>query len=171
VPNPVPRARTSTGRSVGLVVLSGAVVAVDQLTKAWVRADLPLDHPSVTVVPHVLSLRQVRNDGIAFGLLGGLGGALALASAVVALLLFFFISRLPDSSRASAVGVALIGGGAIGNLVDRVAAGEVVDFLKLPHWPWFNVADVGITLGVVVVVLAQLRDAASERAADAGREG
>jgi signal peptidase II len=160
---PAPAARPARRRAnLWLVALSCGVVVLDQATKALVRAQLPLGHAPVTIVPHVLWLRQVRNDGIAFGLFGGLGSLLALGSAIVALLLFLSISRLPDSSRLSAIGVALVGGGAIGNLIDRMGSSEVVDFVRLPNWPYFNVADIAITCGVVIVIVAQLRDAARE---------
>jgi signal peptidase II len=136
----------ATGRAVLVAVLT---VAVDQAAKALVRADIALGG-RVDVIPG-LHLIHVRNSGVAFGFFSGGGWPLVLVgvAALAALLAFFFthvrrpLAWLPTG---------LLIGGAAGNLVDRLRDGAVTDFVKLPHWPAFNVADMAITIGVVLLV-------------------
>jgi signal peptidase II len=126
-----------------------AVVAADQVTKALVRGSIaPGD--SVRVLPGV-HLVNARNPGIAFSRLAN-GGPLVVVIAVVALgaLLAFFITHL--RRRLVWLPTGLLLGGAAGNLIDRVREGAVTDFIKLPHWPAFNLADTCITIGVLVLV-------------------
>jgi signal peptidase II len=131
----------------GLVVV--AVLVADQLTKALVRSNLEPGERR-EVLP-LLDYVHIRNDGVAFGVLGG-GQALvvvAVAGAMTGLLAFFAFNAhrplvwLPTG---------LLLGGALGNIIDRVRDGAVTDFLKIPHWPAFNVADIAITLGVVTLI-------------------
>ena len=133
----------------GLVL--AAVFAVDQITKAAVRSSLEVGEKRDVLGP--LDLVRVNNDGIAFGALGG-GQAIVVvivAGALVGLLVYFVLNAdrplvwLPTG---------LLLGGALGNVVDRVRDGAVTDFLKLPHWPAFNVADAAITAGVIALVLS-----------------
>jgi signal peptidase II len=126
--------------------LALAVLAVDQGAKAVVRA--ALDRGQREELLPVLDLVNVRNTGIAFGLLAN-GGALLIgvtALAFVALAAFV----LGHSGRPLVwLPAGLLLGGAAGNLLDRLRDGSVTDFLKLPAWPAFNVADIAITLGVL----------------------
>ncbi len=136
---PVPRA----------VAVAGAVVALDQATKALVRAHLDRGD-SDPILPGV-TLVNTRNRGVAFGLLqdGGALVAVVTAAALLALLVFFALNR----SRALAwLPTGLLVGGAGGNIVDRVRGDGVTDFVKLPLWPAFNVADMAITFGVLALV-------------------
>jgi signal peptidase II len=136
-----------SGRSaVRAAVLTVAVVAVDQGTKALVRANIARGS-SDGVFPG-LELVHVRNRGVAFGLFPS-GGPLLVAvgiAAVVALLAFF-----ATHSRRPLVWLptGLLLGGAAGNLIDRLRDGFVTDFLHLPLWPSFNLADTCITIGVL----------------------
>jgi len=132
--------------------LSGAVfvVAFDQLTKWAIRVWVA----RVDAWPEAFPLQIVhfRNSGAAFGLLQGAGPLLAIASlaGMAAILIYLFT---PGFSRPLVrAGLCLMLGGAIGNLIDRVYAGEVIDFLKVPHWPAFNVADSAITIGVLLLL-------------------
>ncbi|MGI8624501.1 MAG: signal peptidase II [Solirubrobacteraceae bacterium] len=136
---PVPRA----------VAVAGAVVALDQATKALVRAHLDRGD-SDPILPGV-TLVNTRNRGVAFGLLqdGGALVAVVTAVALLALLAFFALNR----SRALAwLPTGLLVGGAVGNIVDRARGEGVTDFVKLPLWPAFNVADMAITFGVLALV-------------------
>ena len=148
------------------------IVAVDQLTKAIVRATLPL-HSSMTVIPGLVDFTHVRNTGAAFGLLGGLSPAvrLPLFCLVTIGAVFALVSYLRDlRPNESLIAIALGGilGGAAGNLVDRIRFHEVVDFLHLHYggfdWPMFNVADSAITVGVALVLIRSLRTADGQRA-------
>ena len=131
----------------GLVLL--AVLIVDQVTKALVRHGIDVGD-SDAVLPGV-DLVHVRNDGVAFGALagGGLVVAVVIAAAIGALLVYFATHAdrpliwLPTG---------MLAGGALGNIIDRVREGSVTDFIKLPLWPAFNVADMCITFGVLILL-------------------
>ena len=130
--------------------VAGVVVAVDQGTKALVRAGMERGD-SDPILPG-LKLVNVRNTGVAFGFLSDGGGALIAgitAVALAGLLLFFVLHR---NRPLAWLPVGLLLGGAVGNLIDRIAAGAVTDFLKLPKWPAFNVADIAITFGVLALL-------------------
>jgi signal peptidase II len=126
-----------------------AVVAADQLTKAIVRGEIAPGE-QIRIVPGV-HLVRASNSGIAFSQLAG-GGALVVVIALVALgaLLAFFFTHL--HRRLVWLPTGLLIGGAAGNLIDRVRLGAVTDFVKLPHWPAFNLADACITVGVITLV-------------------
>jgi signal peptidase II len=130
-------------------VLLGAVVAADQLTKALVRAGVtPGDEDGI--LPGV-ELVHVRNEGVAFGLLSGgkTVVVVVVALALLALALYF----VTHSARPLAwLPTGLLMGGALGNIVDRVRDGAVTDFIKLPAWPAFNLADISITAGVLALL-------------------
>jgi signal peptidase II len=129
-----------------------AVLVADQLTKALVRGGLAVGEEH-KVLPGVHFVR-VRNEGIAFGLLGDSPTWLVVIVVVAALggLLLFFARNVDRPYAWLATGLLL--GGAAGNIIDRVADGAVNDWIKLPHWPAFNLADISITLGVVALVFA-----------------
>jgi signal peptidase II len=146
--------------------VAGCVVLVDQLTKLWVVAALPFGAER-DIVPGLVRLVHTRNRGIAFGLLGNAGPmvhTLLLLAVVVTVAVLVHQLRRSHGAGFAWLGLALVLGGAVGNLVDRLARGEVVDFLDLflrsagreLHWPAFNVADAAITVGVGVIVLAEL---------------
>jgi signal peptidase II len=126
-----------------------AVVVVDQVTKALVRDGVRLGEED-SILPAV-SLVHVRNTGVAFGAFAG-GGVVvvALVAGALAALLFYFVTHLDRPLVWLPTGLLL--GGALGNIIDRVRDGAVTDFVKLPHWPAFNVADVAITFGVLTLL-------------------
>jgi signal peptidase II len=159
--------------------LIAVVLIVDQLTKAWVVAYLPPYQP-IDVVPWLeplLSFTFVENTGVAFGLFPQLGGLFTVLSALVVVGILFFRQSLPDFELWVHTSLGLVTGGAIGNLIDRVARGYVVDFLDVNAWPlhtWpvFNVADSAIVVGVFVLLVDSFvneRDALA--IADDGDEG
>lgn len=145
----------------GLAALVVAIVlAVDQVAKALVRSSIAEGEHRDVAGP--LSFVNVHNSGVAFGFLGG-GGALVLVVtfAALALLLVYFARHADRPLLWLPTGLVL--GGALGNLLDRIHQGYVTDFVHVPHWPAFNVADMCITGGVVALVLVLER---SGRAAD-----
>ena len=157
--------------------IAAAVVLGDQRTKAWITAVFPLGSQR-EVIPGLFRLVHTRNRGIAFGLLGSSGPLvqtllLAVVVAVVAVLVWQ-LSR-GNGDRLAGLGLAVVLGGALGNLTDRLFRGEVVDFLDVylrlggrEHtWPTFNVADSCITVGAGLVILAELRAARHKHAAQA----
>ena len=140
---------TAAGATGRAVLVAVGTVVVDQAVKALVRSGIgPGDE--VDVVPG-LHLVHVRNSGVAFGFFSGGGWLLVLVGAVaLAALLAFFATHVRRPLAWLPTGLLI--GGAAGNLVDRLRDGAVTDFVKLPHWPAFNVADMAITVGVVVLV-------------------
>ena len=143
--------------------VAATVLAADQLTKALIRGSIA-PGASRRVVPGVLWLVHEQNSGVAFSLLtGSEAGVIIITVAVVAAVLAFFARARERSWIWLACGLVI--GGAIGNLIDRVRAGSVTDFVKLPDWPAFNVADTAITVGVLTLFLAVSLRGASARPA------
>jgi signal peptidase II len=130
-------------------VVCAVVIALDQLTKhtlgTWI-------HPGQVrhVIPG-LKLVYERNSGVAFSVLAETGALVYGVTAVALMVLVSFLMLRPRR-RLLWLPTGMFVGGAIGNLIDRVALGSVIDFIQLPHWPAFNVADTCITLGVVILV-------------------
>lgn len=138
------------------------VVACDQLTKLWIVAKFGL-FESQEVIPGLFSLTHLLNRGAAFGFLNGDYGAwrhaFFIGVALVAMAMMVGLLRqLQKEGRRFVVAIALIFGGAAGNLIDRLRRGAVVDFLDFywhgHHWPAFNVADSAITIGVGLFLIA-----------------
>jgi signal peptidase II len=125
------------------------VVAVDQITKhtlgTWIQPG-QVRH----VIPG-LTLVYERNTGVAFSFLAGTG-ALVYAVTAVALIGLIGFMLLRPNRRLLWLPTGMLVGGAVGNLIDRIARGSVIDFIKLPHWPAFNFADMSITFGVIILV-------------------
>jgi signal peptidase II len=154
----------ASGR-IAWALMSLAVLASDQASKAQVRRLLPL-HDSVTVVPGLVQLTHVTNRGALFGMLHDLpdpwrSAIFTLVPLLAIVLIVGFQSRTPAGARLAHAGLALILGGAAGNLADRLRFGQVTDFLDVfvgaHHWPAFNVADSSICVGVALLVLDLLR--------------
>jgi len=151
------------------VLLSAFVVAADQASKWLVRRSLDL-HEYREVVSGLLSMSHVRNHGAAFGILSDADlpyqAALFVSLSLVALgAIVLYARRLPVTATVPQTALAFILGGAVGNLIDRVAYGYVTDFVhvywKHYSWPDFNVADSAITTGVCLLLLDMLRSPAS----------
>jgi signal peptidase II len=140
--------------TIALVGISATVAVVDQLTKSLVVSAIGPGRlePRFEVVDSWLALEYTQNRGVAFGMFSGLGPILAATSFAIltGLLLLYMRQATPPLWQAVAVG--LISGGALGNLVDRVRLGHVVDFLSVGPWPNFNIADCAITVGVLVLI-------------------
>lgn len=152
------------------LLIVGLVVVLDQITKALVLAKLPLYH-SISVISGFFNLTHIRNPGGAFGFMAGgsqgLRNLLFIGVSAIAMgLIVFFYRSTPKTHPVLASALAMIFGGAVGNLIDRLRFGEVVDFLDLflgsYHWPAFNVADSAITVGITIfiahVVLGKMPD-------------
>ena len=146
------------------VTVASLVVLADQIVKALVRGRLAL-HESVTVIPGFFDLTRVHNTGAAYGFLDGVDfpykTALLACVATAALVgLGIYAASLDRAQPLTRVGLTLVIGGAVGNLIDRVTAGYVLDFVDLYAGSWhfwaFNVADSAITIGVVLMILELL---------------
>lgn len=137
-------------------ILCAVVVAADQAVKARIEAKLFPGEQVDVLGP--LGLTLSHNKGVAFGLAGGAGLGLVLVTAAALALIAYVFSRDP-AKPGLWVAVGLLAGGALGNLIDRLVAGEVTDYIDIGSWPAFNLADIAITAGVVLMVLIYLRDA------------
>jgi signal peptidase II len=137
------------------------IVALDQLTKAIVRARMPLQS-TIEIVPNLLNFTHIRNTGAAFGVLNTVDfpykSALLTGVAVIAIATIgLYAANLAREQLLARIGLALVVGGAAGNLIDRVVIGSVVDFVDVYwrdyHFWAFNIADSAITVGVAIVIL------------------
>ena len=143
-----------------LAVIAGLVVMLDQITKAAVLNKLPLYH-SISLIPGFFSLTHIQNPGGAFGFMSHHSSSLRsivflLISFVAICFIFYFYKNTPKTHPLLANALALIFGGAVGNFIDRIRFGKVVDFLDFYignyHWPAFNVADSAISVGVFILL-------------------
>ncbi|HQZ17437.1 MAG TPA: signal peptidase II [Vicinamibacteria bacterium] len=156
-------------------VLPLSIVVLDQITKFLVIQKLPL-YEDVPLISGLLSLQHVRNSGAVFGFLSGaqIPGkpyVFALMSAIALGALTYYARTIPREERLPRFALSLVIGGAIGNLIDRVRFGYVVDFVKMyweTHvWPNYNVADSAISIGLVLLVIDSFRPRDRETAAKA----
>ncbi len=145
--------------------LSLAIFALDQWTKWWVEATVEL-HSSHELIPGLLYLSHVRNTGVAFGLFAARGeirSTWILTVAVAAVLLFvgWYFARTDAQDRLLLSALALVLGGAVGNLLDRLTTGAVTDFVGVYlgsyRWPDFNVADSAISVGLTLMLIDSFR--------------
>lgn len=145
--------------------LAALVLAADQIAKAAIESNLvPGEHVEVM---GPLELTLSHNRGVAFGLAGGAGlGLVAVTLAALGLIVYLF-ARDPGR-RGMWPATGLVAGGALGNLVDRVLAGEVTDYIAVGSWPPFNLADVAITCGVALLALIYVRDAEPDSGTESG---
>jgi signal peptidase II len=135
--------------------LCGLVVVADQAAKAAVEAHLVLGQEVEVLGP--LELTLTHNSGVAFGLAGGGGAGLILLTLAALAFVGWLFQRNP-TRPGMWIAVGLLAGGAIGNLADRVRADAVTDYIQLPHWPAFNLADIAVTVGVLILAFAYLRE-------------
>ncbi len=157
-----------------LLLPATAVIALDQISKFVIVSIVP-KYGSVPIIEGLFNLVHVRNRGMAFGLMNRPGHTytyyilVAATVCAIALLLFWF-KKMKDEDPPITLGLSLILGGAVGNFIDRIRLGEVIDFLDFyagsHHWPAFNVADTAITIGILWLVVNTLFRKGSK-----GREG
>src|SRR5438552_10823482 len=147
------------------VLLVAATLTMDRWTKVLIRNRFDLNE-SVSVIDGLFNITYVRNTGVAFGIFSSISSPaksllLSVFTAFAAIIVITYSVRSPVRNRLLQVALALILGGALGNLYDRLAYGYVVDFLELYfrtyHWPSFNVADSAISIGVLLLALEILR--------------
>lgn len=154
-------------RAAGLgLALALVVLFVDQVLKHLVE-DSMRPGESIAMVPGVLHLTYIKNDGGAFGVLAGHGGVLLLASAVALAFVLWMLLQGP-TTRIMASACGLILGGAAGNLLDRLTTSEVTDYVDLRVWPVFNAADAAIVVGAAALLLTALRPEKADRRSTPG---
>jgi signal peptidase II len=141
------------------IVVAVVALAIDQVTKAIASESLgrEADTHRVELLGSLLAFEYIENTGAAFGVLEGQGVVLTLiAGAVVAALIWRYV-RVGRSSPMLAVSLGLLVGGALGNVVDRIRLGYVVDFIAVGVWPKFNAADSAVTIGVLMLAWSMSR--------------
>jgi len=152
-------------RKLDYLFLSLAVLVVDQWSKWMVEVHLP-HTTSQPLIPGLLSFTHVKNTGVAFGLFAahGAGGGswlLVLMGLAALTAVFLYFRFAPERNRLLLSSLALIVGGAVGNLIDRLTSGAVTDFVDVyvgpHHWPAFNVADSAITIGIALMIVDSFR--------------
>jgi signal peptidase II len=158
-----PGAALLSERRVPIWVVGGislGVLLLDQISKLLVltylgpaRQDGPVQ---IVIIPRVLRLIYVENTGAAFGVLQGRNPALAFLAVIVVAILAVWFRSIATTSRWGALALGLQIGGALGNVLDRFRHGFVIDFIDVPHWPTFNLADSAITVGVILLALILL---------------
>lgn len=153
-------------RTVVVFLIVLLVAATDQFSKLWIQANLPFQHSLFEI--GFFRITHIHNSGAAFGLFQGYPFALAIVSSVGAALLltyalvvyrrYPFLDNLPNR-----VAIGLILGGTVGNLIDRLRLGYVIDFIAFNFWPAFNVADSAVTVGAILFACSILFIAGSEK--------
>jgi len=159
-------------------VAAALVLITDQVTKYLVATKLEVGQP-LDLIPWlapIFSITHVTNTGVAFGLLQGLGNVFVIAHVIAAVAIIVYSSRLPPERRFLRLALGLALGGAIGNLIDRVRQGYVVDFIDTNLWPFtdfpvFNVADASISVGVALMIGLLLWEDRQERLKQQAAEG
>jgi signal peptidase II len=139
----------------GIMMIAGAVVLLDRLSKAWIRHHFELGESRAVTTWFYLTF--VQNTGTAFGLFQGNNRALLILAVLILAALLYGARGLSERGGFwGSLGVALVLGGAVGNLMDRVHYGQVIDFLDFRVWPVFNFADSAITIGTASIMIGLL---------------
>ncbi len=143
-----------TRQWLAMVVVALAAVAADQVTKAIVRSELVLGEAAD--VTSFFAVHHVRNTGIAFGLFPGAASPVTILTAIAVVWMIVYFARSGARHPALPIAFGFLLGGALSNLVDRLRQGYVTDFLDPDYWPAFNLGDVFITVGVVILIAVYL---------------
>jgi len=141
---------TDKEKAVHIFFTSLVILIADQLFKFLVLRTIPFKF-SIQIIPKIFYLTHIRNYGAAFGLFQGGSQLLLWFSVIVVGVILYIYDRLPNENFPQIL-TGLILGGTIGNLIDRIRFGYVVDFLDFQVWPAFNVADMAITIGVIGLI-------------------
>ena len=142
------------------LVLAVAVIAFDQFSKWLIRQTVERGDSWPGEWP--VKIVHITNTGAAFGIFQNAGPLLVVTSLIGMAAILIYLFNPGFAHPLMRVGLALMFGGAVGNLVDRLMSGKVVDFIKFPHWPAFNLADSAITIGVLLLLWAMTREPAKQ---------
>ena len=128
------------------------IVLLDQLTKFFIKQNFQLNQ-STPIIKNIFHLTYVTNTGSAFGLFKGLNLLFIIFSIFVIIAIFYYLNKIMKNERLLQFSVALLLGGTIGNLIDRISYGYVIDFIDFRIWPVFNVADSSITVSIALLII------------------
>jgi signal peptidase II len=144
-----------------LTIIALTTMILDQIVKLYIQKSMRL-HETIIVIPGFFHLTYIRNPGAAFGLLANQGNGFrfvffGVTSLAAVVLLGALLYKTPPDQRMTPLAISLVLGGALGNLLDRIRFGEVVDFMDFFvngfHWPAFNLADSAITIGITILLI------------------
>lgn len=139
-----------------LVLVGGVIVALDQISKFYVRTNfveqMDMWAPWDWMLPYARII-HVTNTGVAFGLFKGMGGIFTVLAIIVAMAIIYYFPRVPATDWTLRLAMGMQLGGAVGNLIDRIYQGYVTDFISVGNFPVFNIADASISVGVAVLIL------------------
>lgn len=139
-----------------ILLLAAVIITVDQWSKQYIESHMQLGM-SIPVIENVFHLTYVLNPGAAFGMLEHRTSFFIIVAVLLVAAVIYFYPRIPQGHRLLRIGIGLQVGGAVGNVIDRVKTGYVVDFFDFRIWPVFNVADIAIVTGVGMIILSILR--------------
>lgn len=139
-----------------LLIIAAFIVVVDQFTKYLVTSNM-IEGMGIPIIDGIFHLTFILNPGAAFGILENNRWFFVLTAIAVLAVLFFYRHTIMAESRLVQIGIALFAGGALGNLIDRIRTGLVIDFFDLRIWPIFNVADIAICLGVGLIIWSTIK--------------
>ena len=145
-----------------VLAVSFLLVLADQAVKLGIARTMRLGE-SIPVLSGIFHITYIENPGAAFGMLANQRWFFIIAGILVILAACVMYRRLSETGRLVRLGAALLLGGAVGNLIDRIRLGRVIDFLDFRVWPVFNIADIGICVGVACLIYALMRDGEKER--------
>jgi signal peptidase II len=143
-----------------LAVVAALAILLDQVTKAYVVAHLGLHETWIPLkfLEPVFRFRHVHNTGAAFGMFPQGGAIFLIIAVIVSVIIVYYYRQLPGSAWLVRLALGLQLGGALGNVIDRVRQGYVVDFMNVEYWPVFNVADSCIVIGVLLLAFEMFRE-------------
>lgn len=144
--------------------ISGAIVALDQLTKYWVRSELTFGESisPISFLGDFVRIVHWNNTGAAFGILPSASLIITIVAVGVIIAIIYYFPRVPRDKIVMRIALSLQLGGALGNLIDRIIQGTVTDFISVSRFPVFNVADASITVGTILLIGAMLLDPVRE---------
>jgi len=132
--------------------LSGSIVCIDQVTKILIKHFL-VKEKFMPLFGKYIGFRFIENEGMMLGFQIGPKPFFTIFTAIASLIIVIFLFRLEDNQFRTRIALSAILGGAIGNLIDRILYGKVVDFIEIGPWPIFNFADVAVTFGMLVLII------------------
>lgn len=153
--------RSSDFKIILVVIVS---VALDQITKIMVRSSFAL-HESISLIGNFLRFTYVENPGMAFGIRIGQNKFFTFFSLFASIAIVIYLYRIRNEKFLPRFALALILGGAIGNLIDRILFGQVADFIDFGWWPVFNVADMAVSIGMTLLIILVLFDKEGKKSA------
>jgi len=136
---------------VPILLLTLTIIIVDQWTKYYIEDTMTLGM-SIPIVPNIFHITYILNPGAAFGILEHQTELLIFIALIMIAALIYFYNRIPRTLKLLHFGLGLLAGGSLGNVIDRVRTGYVVDFFDFRIWPVFNIADIAIVCGVSAII-------------------